>query len=274
MLDLLIKKHPSLLFPEEISDICKPLHKLNINYFSHVRITHDKKFSAISSNPYFTEHYLKNQYFTTDIHTLNQTSVGNYFVWDHTEFTNRTAQLCQEAGEFGIHNPITLMIKNKFGVDYYHFASHMVDKKINTFYVANLDLLHLFIDHFKANINQSRMLSKAYDFVIDAQMLLGQDPAAAAQHEVIANRNDFMNSINIITEPERLRIADALLSKRQTEVLRYVARGKTFKEISRLTGLSPRTVGHYFETVKNKLRASTRSQVIEIVKEIKADKYT
>jgi len=49
-----ISNHPTLLYSQEISDICRPLKKLKITYFAHVRITNEKKFSGIASNPLFT----------------------------------------------------------------------------------------------------------------------------------------------------------------------------------------------------------------------------
>ncbi len=253
----IILKHPSLLHAQDISDICNPLQKLNITHFSHVRIDKKKKFSAIGTNPGFTEHYLNNKYYTADIHMVDENKFGNFFVWDGIEFSGQSGKMCHEAGQFGIHNPFTIIEKHNDGIDYYHFASVSVNKQINQVYLANLDLLHLFIAHFKENINKSRVLKKAYDLTFDL------DPNRTINFEddsIHYDRSQFLQSIEL--KHPRLVIENIRLSKRQSEVLRHVILGKTLKEISQLMNLSERTVRHYFENVKIKLNVFSRSELI------------
>lgn len=250
-------KHPSLLYAQEISDICNPLQKLNITHFSHVRIDNKKKFSAIGTNPRFTEHYLKNKYYTADIHMVDENKFGSFFVWDGIEFTGESGKMCQEAGNFGIHNPFTIIDRNNDGIDYYHFANDSINKQINQIYLANLDLLHLFITHFKENINKSKVLKKAYDLTFD---LNPRQTINFEDDSIHCERSQFLQSIEV--KYPRLVIENIRLSKQQSEVLRLVMLGKTVKEISQLMNLSERTVGHYFETVKTKLNVSSRSELI------------
>src|SRR5689334_1928916 len=126
-----IQKHPAILHSQEILDICKPLRKLNITYFAHVRITNNKDFSGISNNQLFIEHYLKNKYYTSDIHTIDENKVGNYILWEAIEFTEIGERICRESASLGVHNPFTIINKNKSWVDYYHFANNTSYKKIN-----------------------------------------------------------------------------------------------------------------------------------------------
>lgn len=53
------------------------------------------------------------------------------------------------------------------------------------------------------------------------------------------------------------------LSERQIDCLYYLVRGKSIKEIGKILGLSPRTVEHYLEAVKFKLKCETKSNLIE-----------
>lgn len=53
------------------------------------------------------------------------------------------------------------------------------------------------------------------------------------------------------------------LSARQQECLFWLVRGKTFREIAVLLGLSLRTVEAYIECIKNKLGCYTKGQIIE-----------
>jgi DNA-binding CsgD family transcriptional regulator len=144
-------------------------------------------------------------------------------------------------------------------------ASNSTDKKINEIYIANLDLLNLFIGHFKENMGQSKALSKAYDMTFDFHLSNESQEIDFNGHHLVRNRADFIESIQLNNYSDRLQIENIQLSKRQSEILRWVVRGKTFKEIARLLNLSPRTVGHYFEAIKNKLNLFTRSELIEKV---------
>lgn len=53
------------------------------------------------------------------------------------------------------------------------------------------------------------------------------------------------------------------LSQRESEVLFFLIRGKTAKEIARIIDLSNRTVEKHLDRIKNKLACSTRSELIE-----------
>lgn len=54
------------------------------------------------------------------------------------------------------------------------------------------------------------------------------------------------------------------LSKRQTECLYYLTRGKTAKEIANILNLSCRTVEHYLDTIKTKWNCNSRQELLEI----------
>lgn len=258
MLNMLMK-HPSLSCADQISNICFPLKKLNITYFAHVRISNGKKVSAIANHPNFTQHYLQNQYFNADIHRVDEKNFGNFFVWDGIEFTGKSAQICREAGEFGVHNPFTIIDRHETWIDYYHFANNSQNKQINQIYLTHLDLLNLFILHFKENIQQSKILSKAYNFVFD----IDSSPSIMFEEDFTNfSRLDFINSLSHHDINNRIKVESKILSKRQSDIVRLVVKGNTMKEIAKLLKLSPRTVEHYFEMIKIKLNVSSRSELM------------
>jgi DNA-binding CsgD family transcriptional regulator len=55
------------------------------------------------------------------------------------------------------------------------------------------------------------------------------------------------------------------LSTREAEILMWVARGKCNKEIGRLLGLSPRTVGTHPEHIYQKLGVKNRLAAVTLV---------
>src|SRR5690606_13207801 len=55
------------------------------------------------------------------------------------------------------------------------------------------------------------------------------------------------------------RLDDAALTPRETEVLSWVAKGKTNRDIAEILGMSPRTVNKHLEHVFEKLGVETRA---------------
>jgi DNA-binding CsgD family transcriptional regulator len=53
-----------------------------------------------------------------------------------------------------------------------------------------------------------------------------------------------------------------ILSGREREVLLLIARGFSAKEVAQQTNLSPRTVEHHVENIRNKLRARNRAHIV------------
>jgi DNA-binding CsgD family transcriptional regulator len=59
-----------------------------------------------------------------------------------------------------------------------------------------------------------------------------------------------------------------ILSKRQLQCAKFLLEGKTAKEIAALSGLSNRTVEHYLDNLKNKLRCNNKVELVLKLKDI------
>jgi DNA-binding CsgD family transcriptional regulator len=60
------------------------------------------------------------------------------------------------------------------------------------------------------------------------------------------------------------RAIDHGLTRRETEVLAYLERGLTNREIARVCGTSPHTVRNQLRKIFDKLGASTRAEAVAI----------
>jgi DNA-binding CsgD family transcriptional regulator len=70
----------------------------------------------------------------------------------------------------------------------------------------------------------------------------------------------------LMTHQDRpLTINGALLSEREQDVLRLLLMGKTAKEMATDLMISPRTIEHHIENIKNKTGASTKSELIAML---------
>lgn len=79
--------------------------------------------------------------------------------------------------------------------------------------------------------------------------------------------NHFQNSKNNFLNPHGNNKYN--LTKRQIECLHYLARGMTMKQIAKVLSLSPKTIEHHFDAIKNKIGCTSRYELIQIALDIK-----
>jgi DNA-binding NarL/FixJ family response regulator len=68
--------------------------------------------------------------------------------------------------------------------------------------------------------------------------------------------------LNIFTEQERLKSEVKPLSKREKEILNYIARGLSNKEVAEVLGLSSATVRTHLEHIYEKLNVTNRVEAV------------
>lgn len=264
MIEKILKVHPIFNFAEELSALCKPLNLLNINYFSHVKIDSQKRFTAIANNPQFAEHYFKNNYFNADIHMAKK-NLGNNILWDFMELGRQSQKMHTEAAQFGIRHTFTMLQNNVDGSkDYYHFASKVPHCSINQIYLAHLDLLKIFLVQFHEKVLESKHLSYAYKL-----KLTPTDNTAKFSNKIITSdiKSEFLKNLSLKNAAGCTFIFDAelsqLLTLREQECLYFYVHGKSPREISSILFLSHRTIEQYLQNIKIKLNVINKSELIE-----------
>jgi len=259
-----ISKHPTFNHAQDITDICRPLKKLDISYFAHVHIDKDQNFSGICNNPGFLEQYLQNGYYNADIHMAKEKRLGNIVLWDALELDGMTKKMDCDAGSFGIKHTFTIIEKNHKGDNFYHFANNSSNKEINQVYLANLDLLKLFIEYFNENMTQSKILYSAYDlkFQVDSDHGGYATKTEYDNAMSIENRIKFIRDINS-KENTQLTIPSEALSSRELDCMRYIVNGKSARETAEILGLSKRTVEFYLANIKAKLQVTSKSKLVD-----------
>ena len=78
--------------------------------------------------------------------------------------------------------------------------------------------------------------------------------AVDATHQTLLSQNSYAIGFH----PQ-----DIHLSERQNEVLFYLLRGKTVKQIARILSLSNRTVDDHLEQLRSKFQADTKHELID-----------
>lgn len=68
----------------------------------------------------------------------------------------------------------------------------------------------------------------------------------------------------VVRDPSQRRLSGAALTPRETEVLSWLAKGKTNRDIGDILGMSPRTVNKHLEHIFEKLGVETRTAAAAI----------
>jgi DNA-binding CsgD family transcriptional regulator len=257
-----IAKHPSLIYAENVRTICQPLKKLNINYFSHVQIDKSNQFSAIANNPDYGEHYLRNKCYNIDIHTADRNLLGKHVIWDAFELSGKAADENQIAIQCGVDHIFTIIDQDQNGTHYYHFGSNILGKAINQIYLSNIDLLKLFICHFKEKVMSDKLLRQAYDL----KFIIGEDAenysATTHLHQLDSQkiRTAFLKDLRLIHLHQEQHKA---LSHREIEILMWLHHGKTANEIAQILNIAEITVNKHIANIKEKAKCYTQFQLGE-----------
>lgn len=82
---------------------------------------------------------------------------------------------------------------------------------------------------------------------------------ARAAREALAQASMLQRPLPLNASPETDRLLQASLTPRETEVLTWLARGKTNRDIAEILGMSHRTVNKHLEHVFEKLGVETRA---------------
>ena len=178
----------------ELDAICQPLNQFNISYFAHAHVDRNGNVSGLCNNPGYHEQYIINRLYDSDIHRSAKYAYGEFVIWDEFQGgTGKTKKLWEISNGFNLKHFFTIIDKTLTGIDYYHFATHLNMSSMNYTYLSNLDLLKLFILHFKENKNKSKTLLPIYDTA------LSHDPLSKG-FTVLSNgeiyTNQEMNSIH------------------------------------------------------------------------------
>lgn len=257
-----ISNHPSLTHAEDIKSICQPLEKFKINYFSHVHIDKSNQFSVIASHPAYLENYLRSKHYDIDIHTASLRELGKQIMWDAIELSGKCAKENEEAIEFGVEHVFTLIEWDQSGTHYYHFASNKVGAAINQIYLTQIDLLKLFIRHFKEKISSHKVLHQAYDlkFSIDknTEGFIIKNDFSQLNHD--RTKLDFLKEIQIVSLNNTF---SKNLSMRERDILLWLHYGKTANQIAQILNIADITVHKHIANIKEKTGCYTQFQLGE-----------
>ncbi len=96
----------------------------------------------------------------------------------------------------------------------------------------------------------------------------GKNPFSAGLEDCLLNEiQDNLDTDDMSGKKKQKCNNGELLTKRQIDVLKYIVKGLTYREIGKELFISERTIKYHIEQIKDRLELKTQSQVIAFAKD-------
>lgn len=256
------RKHPILLYADELKNLCKPLEYLNITTFTHLQVDTNNQLKGLTNHPTCWINYMEKNYFNCDPLVMTKSEkidIGRYLVWDAIDCHGEASSMIRDAADFGFKHVFTIIKKEKDLTHFYSFGSNISDSGINQVYINNIDLLDRFIDFFNSSVKRSKTLIGAYDIVMNSNKKQAND---------FNHKETFLSShlkeekslfLQTLSSPKS---TPYYLTQKELECAKLLVEGKTAKEIAKICHLSFRTIEDRINSLKQKLNARNKSELI------------
>lgn len=140
---------------------------------------------------------------------------------------------------------------------------------MNQLYVNQFDLLEKFILHFNESVDKAPHIAAAYDISIE----LGHKPFILTDQDrllfqtFITQRAKFLNELSVSELNQQIAfhsISRQLLhfTSAELNIIPMLLEGYTAKEMAKIQGISYRTIEEYVATLKKKLQARNKADLI------------
>ncbi len=246
-----LKNHIPINSTPEVIELCRPLKKLNIDFFCFHRVFSDGSEIMLSNSGAWAEHFHRLGYSTYA--SFQQIINGfEYFVWPHAHLKLETLRRFDN-----VHHGMTIFTKYSKNNEYIDACGFALSKNLEiSIIVNNIDLLKRFATYFA---HQASPIIKRCN-----------------NHKITPNASDIFfvsdnDGSNTMTRIDRIEFLSQTcsdtpfnqkLTKKELNCIDYLLLGKTANEIAKILNLSPRTVEGHLNNLKNKLGCYSKSELI------------
>lgn len=224
------------------------ISQIDLKYFFHSRIYMDGSEIAFSTFPELTNSIYDNSFNILRYRVLSAID-REYIVWTAT--TAETKYLYDfYSQKYKIGNGLSIIEKNKEYIDSFHFGGDYCNIGMTEYLINNTDLLKNICAYYK-NKFQKKIASKESNRIFIPSRKVNLNKIIFSQN----NRKFISLQLSMLKDKESAIFGDIKVSKREMEVLCWLANGKTAEETALILGLSKRTVEDHIKNMKDKFTA-------------------
>lgn len=248
-------------FHDRFKRFCNPLvHHFGINEFIYQKQTISGKLIGINYHLDRVNHYFSEGLYLLDPATTHPDNHQEGIVLIHDIEEKSAKSLVEKSKtEFGVHFSLALNNKTSDGMEFYIFGLTSSDFSQKMKLYNEISLLRLFIKRFKEEFGS--LILKLNEYSVDMIKLKGAL---------------FQKSFNLYPKPiERLQFLEHIglempksLTPKEIEIVKHVVNGLSASKIADLLSISPRTVEHHLERIKDKFDCLTKAELIQKIRQI------
>ena len=245
-------------YHDKIQKACTPLFDyFNISNFWYDILSNSGYLAYIQSHVEWSEYFAEEKFHLSYpyFHHPKHFQEG-FTLIEEIQDGSLTQILDTAKTKFGIQKSLMLTIKTSNGVEFFGFSFH---KFHLTAILNELPLLRLFVKKFR---EENRfLLSRMEDNQINLAKLIGPafyEKSVGSSKAQLTKRQEFLKKLGV----------ENLLSPRELEVIKLLNQGYSASQIGKQIFLSPRTVEHHLERMKEKCGCDSKAELIQKAREL------
>ncbi len=168
--------------------------------------------------------------------------------------------------EHGMWNGITVSKVNKEYTELYWFTKENAESSWHKWFIRNKPFLMQFIECFISNKQDLCIpIVKKNLFKFNKEFL-----NCLQKSEYVKQESSLMKQIIILSQQNFMPLNDfkTQFSQRETEVLKFICSGYTYKMCAQELAISPNTVHHHIEKIKQKIGSRSKFELISLYKKL------
>lgn len=249
-----IIKRYTIRYDKKIKEAsCHLENQFNIFSYIYFKIENDGRFVTLSNNPEQLDFYYSEKYYLHNPYLVDpQLLKSGYVFTAQTKDEKYLATVNTSLNKFQMDNTFLMLEKKESQAEGFLFATKPSVKQVN--YLSYLDVLKKFNGFFLRQMSD----------------LLGKMQADGFNLKTAKEASFFTRDSTLPLSAHDKKMFDFLrkispLSLQEERCLELFRMGHTAQATASIMGLSPRTVEHYFENMKNKFGCSSKWDLLKLL---------
>ncbi len=253
------KDHISYKAVDKVQKLANPLAKLgDIHYFCYGVNYADTTGFTLHTNADYYETWFENEFPMCGFHLES-----GWHLWEST----LPKQQLDTAEKFNFGKGVNYVIRHPDGKsEVYSFGSRPDNKKAIDFYLNNQNLLKRFTNYFIEN-TQDLINMADQQRIKPLPGMVKHAPQQAEAYNVALDNPQVENFLHELSYPFNV------LSERECECYRLILKGYSIAQMSEELHLAIPTVAVYISRIKQKLKCTNKSALINLAQEAKLVEY-
>lgn len=257
----------SRYYKDTVARLTDPLKRfIEIDAFWQYSITPDGFFSTVSNKPEQLEFFWDQKLFLGHPYLRRADFYPSGY---HLPHLHANADYERTQGNMRKHDISDQMIiifrQTKNGLSAYCFVPR-VKVNITDTLINSLPLLNRYVDYF--NEEADKLIKGSLNYGIDLKEVTNEyfnaSPKIADQMLRQKNEKEFLLALE--TDPQKAAVISSL-TEREKSCLSWFLRGRSASETAKKLFLSPRTIEHYLDNIKNKCGVTKKSDLFDYLED-------